>query len=87
MLFRSHHLKYNLEYPVSADWDLNVRAWLIQPFQYYPRIISTFTAGGISSGGMDDGFRESIPVLYKRYINNPYTNTLMRFFYALYRRV
>jgi glycosyltransferase involved in cell wall biosynthesis len=82
-----HQLKYNLSYPVSADWDLNLRAWLIKPFKYYPRIISTFTAGGISSGGKDDGFQESIPILYKKYMNNPYTNPFMRFFYGLYKIV
>jgi len=82
---QQNQLKYNLSYPVSADWDLNLRAWLIKPFQYCPRIISTFTAGGISSGGKDDGFQQSIPVLYKQYMNNPYTNHLIRFFYSLYR--
>jgi glycosyltransferase involved in cell wall biosynthesis len=80
-----HQLRYNLTYPVSADWALNLRAWLIKPFQYCPRIISTFTAGGISSGGKDDGFQQSIPVLYKQYMNNPYTNSLIRFLYGWYR--
>jgi glycosyltransferase involved in cell wall biosynthesis len=84
---QQHQLKYNLTYRVSADWDLNLRTWLIKPFQYYPRIISTFTAGGISSGGKDDGFQQSVPSLYKQYMNNPYTNPFMRFFYGLYRRI
>jgi len=84
---QQYQLKYNLSYPVSADWDLNLRAWLIKPFQYYPRIISTFTAGGISSGGKDDGFRELIPEMYKRYIHNPYTDPFRRIFYSLYKRV
>ena len=82
-----NNLSYNLSYPVSADWDLNIRAWLIQPFQYYPGIISYFTAGGISSGGRDDGFQQSISALYKKYYNNPYTNPVSRFFFGLYRKI
>jgi glycosyltransferase involved in cell wall biosynthesis len=82
-----NNLSYNLSYPVSADWDLNLRAWLIQPFQYYPGIISYFTAGGISSGGRDDCFQQSIPNLYNKYYNNPYTNPISRFLFGLYRMV
>jgi glycosyltransferase involved in cell wall biosynthesis len=82
-----HHLRYNLAYPVSADWDLNLRAWMIKPFQYHPIIVSTFSAGGISSGGKDDGYRESIQLTYKQYINNPYKNPFRRFIYNLYKRV
>ena len=82
-----NNLSYNLSYPVSADWDLNLRAWLIQPFQYYPGIISYFTAGGISSGGRDDGFQQTIPTLYKKYYNNPYTNPVFRFMFGLYRNL
>jgi glycosyltransferase involved in cell wall biosynthesis len=83
---QQHHLRYNLTYPVSADWDLNLRAWLNKPFHYCPRIISTFTAGGISSGGKDDGFQQSIPILYKQYMKSPYTNSFMSFLYGLYRK-
>jgi glycosyltransferase involved in cell wall biosynthesis len=82
-----NNLTYNLSYPISADWDFNLRAWLIQPFQYYPGIISYFTAGGISSGGRDDGFQQSIPTLYKKYYNNPYTNPISRFFFGLYKNL
>jgi glycosyltransferase involved in cell wall biosynthesis len=82
-----NHLTYNLSYPVSADWDFNLRSWLIQPFQYHSAIISYFTAGGISSGGRGDGFKDLIPKLYKRYISNPFTNPLIRVFYGLFRKV
>ncbi len=82
-----NHLTYNLSYPVSADWDLNLRAWLIQPFQYHSAIISYFTAGGISSGGRGDSFKDLIPKLYKRYISNPYTNPMIRLLYGLFRKV
>jgi len=82
-----NNLIYNLNYPVSADWDLNLRAWLIQPFQYYSGIISTFTVGGISSGGRDDGFQQAIPTLYKKYYNNPYTNPVSRLLFGVYKMV
>ena len=82
-----NNLTYNLSYTVSADWDLNLRAWVIQPFQYYPGIISYFTAGGISSGGRDDGFQQSIPTLYKKYYNNPYKNLVTRLLFGLYRNM
>ena len=84
---KKNNLSYNFSYPVSADWDLNIRAWLIQHFQYYPGIISYFKAGGISSGGRDDGFQQSIPTLYKKYYNNPYTNPVSRFLFGVYRMV
>jgi glycosyltransferase involved in cell wall biosynthesis len=78
-----NHLRYKLIYSVSADWDFNLRAWLIKPFQYYPRIISIFCAGGISSGGKEDGFKHEIPKLYKQYFNIPYTNPISRFIMSI----
>lgn len=43
-------ITYNLKYPISADWDFNLRCWRSAPFQYFPRVIARFRAGGISSG-------------------------------------
>jgi glycosyltransferase involved in cell wall biosynthesis len=84
---QQHQLKYNLSYSVSADWDLNLRAWLVNPFHYYPRIISSFTAGGISSEGKVDGYQQAIPKFYKKYYINPYTNPVSRFLFGLYKMI
>jgi glycosyltransferase involved in cell wall biosynthesis len=80
---QQNQLKYNLNYPISADWDLNLRAWMIKPFQYFPGVISNFSAGGISSNGGADKFNELIPIIYDDYYYLPYLNPLKRFLFSI----
>lgn len=46
---RENRLKYDLQYPVSADWDFNFRCWRIEPFTFIPRTVARFRAGGLST--------------------------------------
>jgi glycosyltransferase involved in cell wall biosynthesis len=43
------HLYYDLNYPVSADWDFNIRCREHTHFTHVSDIVAVFNAGGISS--------------------------------------
>jgi glycosyltransferase involved in cell wall biosynthesis len=45
---------FNINYFISADWDLNLKLWSNKPFKYIDMVISKFSAGGISSGVRED---------------------------------
>jgi hypothetical protein len=47
-------LFFSMKYPVCADWEFNLKSWVISPFYYYPRTIAFFSAGGISSSRTDN---------------------------------
>ncbi|GMQ29569.1 glycosyltransferase family 2 protein [Algoriphagus confluentis] len=44
-----NNLFFDLRYPVSADWHLNLRCRRLTKFKYVNLIIAVFTAGGIST--------------------------------------
>lgn len=44
-----HNFNFNLRYPVSADWDFNLRCWNKSKFAYLPQVIAVFQAGGLST--------------------------------------
>jgi glycosyltransferase involved in cell wall biosynthesis len=46
--------KYNLKYPVTADWDLNLRFFSRCPALYIDRVVAKFSGGGISSGDVTE---------------------------------
>lgn len=83
---QQHQLRYNLAYPVSADWDLNLRSWLLQPFEYVPQLVAVFEAGGISSAASaSDAFVAELPVRYKKYLEIPFVHPVRRFLFRCYR--
>jgi glycosyltransferase involved in cell wall biosynthesis len=51
-----HQLRYDLKYPVSADWDFNIACRLRTEFSYTDTIIAFFNAGGISTRERSDLF-------------------------------
>jgi glycosyltransferase involved in cell wall biosynthesis len=53
---RSNRCGYLNAYPVTADWDYNIRAWTCGGFGYLPILISIFCGGGISSSMHHDDF-------------------------------
>jgi len=57
--------KYNLEYAVWADWELNLRCWALTKFKYVNLVVARFHAGGISSQG-DKRFPRDIGVQVMR---------------------
>ncbi|MFC5190301.1 glycosyltransferase family 2 protein [Algoriphagus aquatilis] len=54
-------LFFDLRYPVSADWHLNLRCRRLTKFTYVDQIIAVFASGGISST-KSDSFPEEIKV-------------------------
>lgn len=47
---KKQDLKYDLKYPICADWDFNIQCGLKTSFTYINCIIANFNAGGISTG-------------------------------------
>lgn len=63
-----HIGKFNLEYPIVADWDFNVRCFRAFPekIKYFSRIIVLFNnISGISSTSQNDPFYELMPAFHK----------------------
>jgi glycosyltransferase involved in cell wall biosynthesis len=58
--------KYNLRYPMCADWALNLRFFPRTKPQYVDRIIADFRGGGISSQQIADPIGQDLPALRKR---------------------
>ncbi len=58
--------KYNLRYPVCADWDLNLRFFPSTKSKYLDRIIANFYGGGISSEPVVDPIGEDLKALRKK---------------------
>ncbi len=46
--------KYNLKYPVCADWEMNIRLFTKTDSLYLDRIIANFYSGGLSSKPFND---------------------------------
>ena len=53
---------FNLNYPVEADWVLNLRCWALTRFKYIDLVIAKFYAGGISNKSRDQRFQRDIGV-------------------------
>ncbi len=83
---KKHRLEYNPEYPVSSDWDFNLKCRMHTDFFFIDRIIAVFNGGGLSSSEKNaDSFRDRIPVLYQKYWEVPYMNPVVRLFYKGFR--
>lgn len=83
---KKNQLNYHLHYPVSADWEFNLRCRMLTGFLFLDRIIAVFNGGGLSSSEKNtDAFRDEIPVIYQKYWEVPYTNPLVRLVYKGYR--
>jgi glycosyltransferase involved in cell wall biosynthesis len=55
--------KYNLRYPICADWELNMRVFSRTKSKYLDRIIAVFYGGGISSGVVVDPILKDLTAL------------------------
>jgi glycosyltransferase involved in cell wall biosynthesis len=58
--------KYNLRYPICADWDLNIRFFPRTKPKYLNRIIANFYGGGISSKDPIDPIGKDLSLLQKK---------------------
>lgn len=56
-----NNLFFDLRYPVSADWHLNLRCRRLTKFKYVNMVIAVFSAGGISTTKRDS-FHEQINI-------------------------
>lgn len=70
---------YNLNYPLLADWDLNLRCWSKTDFKYIDVTVANYYAGGLSSRGVDECFNRDVASNVLRYFNlslrNPWINS------------
>lgn len=57
----SNNLLFDLRYPVSADWQFNLRCRRLTSFKYVDQIVALFSAGGISTL-KKDSFQENIRI-------------------------
>lgn len=60
---------YNLNYPILADYDLNLRLWGEGKFrfEYMPAVVAVHNDGGISHEKQDEAFLRDKPALVNRY--------------------
>jgi|SRR6185437_12862290 len=70
--------KYNTDYFLLADWDLNMRCWSRTEFKYIDIIVAKFRAGGLSGTGDDERFMNDLVGNVLKYFNlslwHPYLN-------------
>ncbi len=69
--------KYNLRYPICADWDLNIRFFTMTKPRYLNRTIANFHSGGISSQSVRDPIGNDLKFLRKKAI---FLHNLYQFF-------
>lgn len=67
--FFGQTLRYNLRYPILADYDMNLRWFLNKEYRhkYIPITISHMSEGGVSSHVKDDAFRKDFGLNKLRY--------------------
>jgi glycosyltransferase involved in cell wall biosynthesis len=60
--------KYNICYPVCADWELNLRFFPSTNPRYLDRIIANFYSGGISGENVKDPIGDRLKLLRKKFV-------------------
>lgn len=83
-----NNLIYNLNYPIVADWDLNIQCRLKTSFTYLNIIVAVFNAGGISTGATNsDPFLNEIHQKYGHLFRVSHYPLFMQPFRSLYKRI
>lgn len=73
-----NHLQYDLQYPISADWDFNIACRSLTQFHYVKDIVAVFNAGGISTGkSRPEPFLEERKIKYA-HLYQKYKPTLLQ---------
>ena len=79
---KQHRIQYDLRYPVSADWDLNLKCWELTRFCYLDILVAYFDSGGFSSLQVTDGYANLIPEKFPgwvgRYRTGKWSNAMVR---------
>lgn len=70
IFYRGSHARgnasgYSSEYPISADWEYNIRAWTRGGMTYLPFVVSIFKGGGLSSSSENDGFNGKLSLTWE----------------------
>ena len=81
---KKNKLEFNTEFLISADWDLNIKCFLLTRPKFIDRTIANFTGGGKSSR-QDDNFARTLQHRYQRYWKNPFASQPKRSLYWLYQ--
>jgi glycosyltransferase involved in cell wall biosynthesis len=69
---------FNVNYPICADWDFNLRCWAVTKFKYIDVAVAKFYAGGLSSSGhSDDRFSREVAANVMRYFAFSLLNPLV----------
>ena len=71
--------KYNLKYPICADWDMNMRFFSKTKAQFIDLIVARFTGGGLSTKmEVKEPILEELQYLKKKYFGllSPIVNSL-----------
>lgn len=83
-----NNLIYNLNYPIVADWDLNIQCRLKTSFTYLNIIVAVFNAGGISTGTTNsDPFLNEIHQKYGHLFRSSHYPLFMQPLKTLYKRI
>ncbi|HAC62616.1 MAG TPA: glycosyltransferase [Cyanothece sp. UBA12306] len=70
--------KYNLKYPICADWEMNMRFFSKTKVYYLDLTVACFSGGGLSSRReFKDPIYDDLPFLRKKYF----------LFYLIYRKI
>ena len=64
---------YSEKYPISADWDYNLRCFAKYKFTYTDNIIAFFNSGGISMGGDDTLLTDFVNNIKQYFQLDPYS--------------
>ncbi len=72
-------LEFNLRFPVNADWDINIKSWLLTRWFYFERTIAIFDTGGVSSEKVNnDPFKYEMKEMYKKYYPSEFRMSVSR---------
>ena len=78
---------YNLAYPVCADWDFNQRCFAILDTLYTPRVITKFSAGGLSSTVQDKFYQFDRVLNAKHYFKLSYFSNAFKDDFTIFRNI
>jgi glycosyltransferase involved in cell wall biosynthesis len=67
---------YSEKYPISADWDYNLRCYKEYKFTYTEKIIAYFKSGGVSMNGDDTLSKDFLNNIISYFHLDPYSNSV-----------
>ncbi len=66
----NYRIMFDTCYPVCADWNFNLKCWSVASFEYMPRVVARFNAGGASTKEViEDSFGNEVVEKLISYFN------------------